>query len=131
MDRVGYFLSRILENPDRWIRITKLKHKRYASKETTQERIEVMKQVAIALDLMGVQYEIKDNNHYTIKLVSPKLQFVDPAPYFMNMDFSDLEKQLMQRMTTTGIAVYRMNGRNTITGRRPQMIIIDDIMEKP
>lgn len=57
-----------MKEPGKWIRITKLKHQR-PSAENTAERMQVMKQIMCALNLMGVRYEAKSNTHFTIKVL--------------------------------------------------------------
>lgn len=68
MNRVEHYLTRLMKEPGRWIRITKLKYQR-PSAENTAERMQVMKQIMCALDLMGVRYEAKSNTHFTIKVL--------------------------------------------------------------
>lgn len=112
MDRVEHYLSRLLKEHGKWVRITKLKQQR-PSKENTSERQTLIKQITSALDLMGVKYEVKSNTHFTLKVI-PEIPIglhIDPAVY--------------SGFDTTIMYGYRMNGK------KAQMVIFDDIWKTP
>jgi len=103
MNRVEHYLARLMNNPDRWIRVTKLKYQR-PSTENTAERVQVMQQIKSALDLMGIKYECKDRTHFTIKIV--------PDP-----------KNLGYTLHTN------YEASSEFRGMRPKLIVIDDMVE--
>lgn len=115
MDRVEYFLTKLLKNPGTWVRITKLKHQR-PSKENTAERVQVMKQITAALDLMGINHLSKGNTHFTIKVLP------DPKAAGVQLH-ADLAKKIA--VNTTAMYGYRMNGK------KAQLVIYDDIYKDP
>lgn len=54
--RIEHYLKLLLENPDKWVRVTKRKNQ--ASKETSlRERQEVIRDLKTSLDLMNIRYD--------------------------------------------------------------------------
>ena len=115
MNRVEHFLNVLMKNPGKWVRITKLKHQR-PSKENTAERVQVMKQITAALDLMGINHLRKGNTHFTIKVLP------DPKAAGVQMHV-DLAKKMA--VDATVMCGYRMNGK------KAQLVIYDDIYKDP
>lgn len=111
MNRVEHFLNVLMKNPGKWVRITKLKHQR-PSKENTAERVQVMKQITAALDLMGINHLTKGNTQFTIKVLP------DPKAAGVQMHV-DLAKKI--DANTTVMYGYRMSGKT------PMLAIIDEV----
>lgn len=114
VNRVEHYLTKLMKEPGKWIRISKLKHQR-PSAENTAERMQVMKQIMCALDLMDVRYEAKSNTHFTIKVLP------DPKAVGIQMHV-DLAKKMVT--DTTVMYSYRMSGK------KAQLVIMDDIYKK-
>lgn len=55
-DRTEHYLTRLLQNPNQWVRINKLK-RQVDSRNNTQERQMLMMQIESALNLMGIEFE--------------------------------------------------------------------------
>ena len=128
MDPVEHFLTKIIENPDKWVRITRMKRNR-PKNEIVEFRKNTLKQIKTALDLMGIQYEINENNHYTIKMVthpSPKVQPVNPATVFMAADYAKKKQRILSQMLKTRSCTYRVISGG-ISDTKPTITIIDEV----
>lgn len=91
MDRIEHYLSRLMKEQGKWVRITKLKHQR-PNRENTAERQNLLKQITSTLNLMGVKFEMKTS--FTLRVIKdiPSGLHLNPAPYQMVL-FDDIWRE--------------------------------------
>lgn len=94
MNRCEKYLKLLLENPNQWVQVRKL-DRPWSKRYNNDERIQLMKQIEGALNLMGISFE--KHTTFKIRVVTPRILVKDTIPtgvaelmhlYKMGMDYS-------------------------------------------
>ena len=129
MDRVEHYLQRILSNPGYWIRISKRKSHHLSKNNKFKERQQVIQQVAIALTLMGIEYEQLNGSKFRIP-APPKKKTTQELvnEVLTGFNFAELEKRILSDTINKGSSTYKiMYLTEEMSDKKAIATVIDEV----